>query len=85
MTLDGLIIHTLDRHKNNLAFRTAEHQVSADDREAGEGRRRAGECMERERERGGDHQRVLRGTAWATGREGREGECRNGLPTRRQA
>ena len=51
MTLDGLIIHTLDRHKNNLAFRTAEHQVSADDREAGEGRRRAGECMERERER----------------------------------
>ena len=52
MTLGGLIIHTLDRHKNNLAFRTAEHQVSADDREAGEGRRRrAGECTGRERER----------------------------------
>ena len=70
MTLGGLIIHTLDRHKNNLAFRTAEHQVSADDREAGEGRRRrAGECTgrEREREREGDHQRVLRGTALAPG------------------
>ena len=75
MTLGGLIIHTLDRHKNNLAFRTAEHQVSADDREAGEGRRRrAGECTGREREREREGGRPPAGPqryGFGAGREGR--------------